>query len=190
MNERETKGNPDLRPCDQADEQLGGAATCPTPYDAEAAASTSTEEVVAIPEDASADALADKEWHYLCERRAHLRVHVLANRLYQQERQRIFELREGLVKVVSLVAGSVAFVRVTDAHLLQACSAALVVGTSAALVFGWGTKARDAAKRCADWAGLDRDIARTGESGASRNVIWTSGRVVAAKWNPLSPPQI
>ncbi|HEY4081353.1 MAG TPA: hypothetical protein VGM81_11685 [Burkholderiaceae bacterium] len=103
------------------------------------------------------------DWKYLYERRSELLVHVLSNRFYQQERQRIFEAREGAVKVSSLVAGSVAFVRVADPQLLQICAAVLVVATSISLVFGWGAKARDAAKRCSDWIGLDRDIARTGE---------------------------
>lgn len=164
MNERQTKGSADLRSRDQADQQLGSGTTCSATDDAETdAPATADEEVAAKPAEAAADPLADTEWHYLCDRRGHLRVHVLANRLYQQERQRVFELREGMVKVVSLVAGSVAFVRVADPQMLQVCSAVLVIATSAALVFGWGAKARDAAKRCADWTGLDRDIARTGE---------------------------
>lgn len=110
-----------------------------------------------------AQEMSTDEWNYLCERRAELQVHVLANRLYQQERQRIFELREGAVKVISLVAGSVSFVKVADPQFLQVSAAVLVIATSASLVFTWGAKARDAAKRCSDWIALDRDIARAGE---------------------------
>ena len=154
------------------DSQLGRTAQAqPTTHDPESPAAPATACTAApsaeeVGHQSSAPAVqntADDEWHYLCERRIELRIHVLTNRLYQQERQRIFEHREGLVKVVSLVAGSVAFVKVANADWLQTSSGLLVIATSAALVFGWGAKARDAAKRSADWTGLDRDIARTGE---------------------------
>lgn len=109
--------------------------------------------------------MADEEWAYLCNRRHDIRVRVLSNRLYQLERQRIMEQREGIVKVASLVAGSVAFARLANQQVIAACVAVIFVGTSASLVFGWGSKARDAAKRSADWVGLERDIEATGERG-------------------------
>ena len=42
------------------------------------------------------------EVDYLWNRRQALKVRALSNRLYQLERQRVMELREGLVKVASL----------------------------------------------------------------------------------------
>lgn len=53
--------------------------------------------------------LPQHEWEYLCSRRLQIRIRSLTNRLYQQDRQRIMELREGLVKAASIAAGSAAF---------------------------------------------------------------------------------
>lgn len=100
---------------------------------------------------------------YLWGKRSEIRLRCYANRLYQQERQRIFELREGLVKVSSLVAGSVALARVAEPVFVNWSVAIIFLGTSAALVFGWGGKARDAAKRSTEWARLERDIEAAGE---------------------------
>lgn len=85
------------------------------------------------------------------------------NQLYQQERQRLFELREGGVKVCSLLAGSAVISRLADPQVILVAAAVIFVGTAASLVFSWGTKARDAAKRSAEWSALHRDIDATGE---------------------------
>lgn len=103
------------------------------------------------------------EWGYLHQRRHSLKERALANRLYQQARQRIHELREGLVKAASLAAGSVALANVSTPTVVQWAAAVITVGTSASLVFGWGAKARDASRRAADWALLERDIEAAGE---------------------------
>lgn len=95
-------------------------------------------------------------------RRNEVMVRALTNRLYQQERQRIMELREGLVKVISLVAGSTAIARVANPDVLAWAGVAIVTATSFSLVFGYGAKARDAAKRATEWAMLDRDINAVG----------------------------
>lgn len=106
--------------------------------------------------------VTDSEWDYLCKRRFDIKVRTLTNRLYQQERQRIMERREGLMKAASLVAGSVAFASIVDPSIVKVCVAVIFLGTAGSLVFGWGTKARDAAKRAAEWIGIDRDIDKAG----------------------------
>lgn len=107
--------------------------------------------------------VGDEEWDYLQRRRAELKVRTLSNRLYQQERQRVFEHREGLVKVASLVAGSAGIARIAYSDFVVYAGAIIFAGTAASLVFGWGSKARDAAKRASEWALLDRDIDAEGE---------------------------
>lgn len=107
--------------------------------------------------------LPDTEWAYLHRVRHDLKMRVLMNRLYQQERARRMELREGGVKAASLIAGSVAVAAVTTPDIVRACAAVIFAGTAASLVFGWGNKARDAGRRAAEWIALDRDIAAAGE---------------------------
>jgi hypothetical protein len=85
------------------------------------------------------------------------------NRMYYQERQRIFEFREGVGKAVSLIAGSVAFANVTDTEIVRFASAFVAIAGASSLVFGFGSKARDSAKRSAEWAQLERDIESAGE---------------------------
>lgn len=103
------------------------------------------------------------EHEYLWGKRCRILLRAYTNRLYQQERQRIFELREGLVKVSSLAAGSVAIAKVTSPEFVSMAVAVIFTGTAASLVFGWGGKSRDAAKRAVDWASLERDIEAAGE---------------------------
>ncbi|HEX6704592.1 MAG TPA: hypothetical protein VF169_07515 [Albitalea sp.] len=103
------------------------------------------------------------DWDYLCDRRGDIRLRALANRMYQQERQRIFETREGLVKVASLVAGSVALANVTRPDVIRWSAAVIFAGTAMALVFAWGSKARDAARRSAEWANLEKEMEEAGE---------------------------
>lgn len=108
---------------------------------------------------------ANQDHEYLHGRRFDIRVQVRMNRHYQQRRQAAMELREGLVKVCSLIAGSVALANVTSPQIVQAAAAVVFAGTAGALVFGWGAKARDAAKRFVDWVALERDIDAKGERG-------------------------
>lgn len=103
------------------------------------------------------------DWAYLNQRRHSVKERALANRLYQQARQRIHELREGIVKAASLAAGSVALANISAPSIVQWAAAVITVGTSASLVFGWGAKARDASRRAADWTLLERDIEAAGE---------------------------
>ena len=117
------------------------------------------EEVIEVP----ARAYGTSDWPYLWERRCELKVRVLTNRYYQQERQRIFETRDGFIKVVSLVSGSVAFTGVLDPAMLKVLAFFLVLGSAPALVFNWGGKARDSAKRAAEWAEVERGIEEAGE---------------------------
>jgi hypothetical protein len=102
-------------------------------------------------------------WQYLWNRRVDLRLRVLTNQLYQQDRQRRLELLEGAVKVLSLLAGSAALAKMADPMAVQVAAAVLFGANSASLVFGWGTRARDASRRASDWAALDHDIQAVGE---------------------------
>jgi hypothetical protein len=113
----------------------------------------------------------DTEGKYLWGRRRDLLVRALANRLYYLERQKILERREGLVKVASLVAGSVAIAKVTDARFIQGAVAVIFVGTCSSLVFGWGNKARESAKRAADWVALSVEIEAKGERSFSEDDV-------------------
>jgi hypothetical protein len=105
----------------------------------------------------------DEEFLYLWGRRSKLRQRVLVNRLYYQERQRIFEWREGFVKVVSILAGSIAFSKVANEDIVKLCAIAITCTSAGSLVFNFGNKARDSAKRSAEWALLERDIEAKGE---------------------------
>lgn len=100
---------------------------------------------------------------YLWNRRCDIRQRVLANRIYHQERQRIFDLREGVVKVVSILAGSLAFAKVANQEIVQWAAAAIATSSAASLVFGFGGKSRDSAKRSAEWTLIERDIEARGE---------------------------
>ncbi len=100
---------------------------------------------------------------YLWQRRYDIKKRALINRLYYQERQRIFESREGIIKAFSIVAGSIAFARISDPYLIQWCAAIITLGSTVSLVFGYGNKARDSVKRSAEWAQLEREIDQVGE---------------------------
>lgn len=103
------------------------------------------------------------EWEYLHRRRFDVRLRARMNRLYQQRRAAVMELREGAVKVASLLAGSVTLANVSAPTVVQWATAAIFAGTAASLVFGWGSKARDAARRVSDWVNLERDVDAAGE---------------------------
>ncbi len=103
------------------------------------------------------------EFEYLSNRRSDIRLRALMNRMYYQERQRIFEFRDGAAKAISLLSGSVAFANVTDALVVKYAAAIVTLVGAAALVFGFGSKARESAKRSAEWALLERDIESAGE---------------------------
>jgi hypothetical protein len=107
--------------------------------------------------------MTDENHDYLWKRRHEVKVRALTNRLYYQERQRIFEWREGFIKAASILAGSVAFARIADPQIIQWCAVIITGGSTASLVFGYGNKARDSAKRSAEWAMLERDIELMGE---------------------------
>ena len=100
---------------------------------------------------------------YLWNRRSSIRQRVLTNRMYYQERQRIFEWREGFVKVISILAGSIAFSKMADENVVKWCAVTITVSSAGSLVFNFGNKARDSAKRSAEWAFLERDIEARGE---------------------------
>lgn len=100
---------------------------------------------------------------YLWNRRAAILLRTLMNRIYYQERQRIFEMREGLVKVVAILGGSLAFAHIADPIIVQWSAAVITASTAASLVFGFGGKARDSARRNAEWALLERDIELVGQ---------------------------
>lgn len=120
--------------------------------------------------------MAEDEYVYLWGRKYNIIVRALSNRFYYQERQRIFELREGLIKAASILAGSVAFSKVFDPSVNQWAVAFITLASTFALVFGYGNKARDSAKRSTEWAQLERDIERIGQRDFTENDIneWAS----------------
>lgn len=107
--------------------------------------------------------MTNDEYQYLWNRRHQLKVRVLANRIYQQERQRKFEFREGMVKAASIIVGSFAFFNIANQELTKWCVFVITAFNVIALVFSYGNKARDSAKRASDWALLERDIDLAGE---------------------------
>lgn len=97
------------------------------------------------------------------------RVRIHTNIAYQQARWRILERRENIIKVISLLSASTAFydlkttVQTGAGNEVLIAALALIVLTNAwALVFQWGAKARDAAKRVASWSNLESQILRIG----------------------------
>jgi hypothetical protein len=116
-------------------------------------------------------------------------VRVQSNRGYHQLRRNILERRENLIKVISLVAASGAFV---DVKTLISQLAGVITGTPSVgpvtpvagvtvgsasltvllltivianiwgLVFQWGAKSRDAAKRFDAWAALEGKMIKIG----------------------------
>lgn len=97
---------------------------------------------------------------------------VYANRLYQQDRWRILERRENFVKAASVVLGTAAFADVkgffgSQPEFVAGLVLAFVTVNVVSLVFQWGAKARDAAKRSGDWTTLERDMQLIGQAGAS-----------------------
>jgi len=113
--------------------------------------------------DSADDTVAQSQYDYLWGRRAAIKLRVLNNRLYHQERQRIFETREGAIKVISILAGSLIFSKLANPDIVLWGAAAVTVSSAVSLVFGFGSKARDSAKRSAEWTLLGRDIEQPGE---------------------------
>lgn len=118
----------------------------------------------------------EDEFSYLWGRRQRIVFKAQMNRLYQQDRQSVMEWREGVVKVASLIAGSVAFARVSDPTVVQWAAAVVFFGTAASMVFGWGAKARDAARRASQWVALLREIEAAGERAFTEAQVdaWTA----------------
>lgn len=107
---------------------------------------------------------------YQWARRHEVVMRTLTNRIYQQERQRKMEFRESVIKVISLIAGSTAVATLPstlalDPRLPAFAGAVVVLATTCSMVFGFGAKAQDAAKRATEWAMLDRDINAIGPQG-------------------------
>jgi hypothetical protein len=107
--------------------------------------------------------MTEQEHDYLWSRRHDIKLRALTNRIYYQERQRIFEWRENIIKAGSILAGSVVFAKVAEPEIIQWCAVIITAATTASLVFGYGNKARDSVKRSAEWAQLERDIDQAGE---------------------------
>mgnify|MGYP001200981767 CR=1 FL=1 len=105
----------------------------------------------------------EPEFQYLWGKRYQIMVRALTNRIYYQERQRIFEWRDGLIKAASILAGSVAFANVTNPDVVKYSAAFITAASTFSLVFGYGNKARDSVKRSSEWTQLERDIEAAGE---------------------------
>ncbi len=95
---------------------------------------------------------------------AGLRVLIQANLVYQQNRLRVMELRDGGIKLLSLVLASSVVAQLSQHDtalvwwILLGSSLVAVVGNGMSLVFNWGGKARDASQRAIDWARLDAEV--------------------------------
>jgi len=106
-----------------------------------------------------------------------MRVRVHTNISYQQHRWRILERRENVIKVISLVSASAAFYDLKNqaaasTHLTVGVALAVIVATNSwSLVFQWGAKARDAAKRVAAWSQLESEIVRVGLVGFDEQTL-------------------
>lgn len=118
----------------------------------------------------TSDADKQAEFDYLWGRRSAIQLRALMCRYYYQERQRIFETREGIIRVIAILGGSVAFsklfgegAKLLTLDLQQWCAALITATSAGSLVFGFGNKARDSAKRSAEWALLERDIELVGQ---------------------------
>lgn len=109
------------------------------------------------------EAVNPEIWKYLCDRRSNIRQRILANRMYYQERQKIFDLREGMVKVFSILAGSAVFAKTVPVEFTPWIGIAITAASAASLVFGFGKKSRDSEKRSAEWALIERDMELCGE---------------------------
>lgn len=99
---------------------------------------------------------------YLHRKHSDIRLRALTNRLYYQERQRIFEMRDNLIRASSLFAGSVAFVNLLNIDILKISLGIVTAGNALSLVFGFGVKSRDSAKRSAEWTMIERDMEARG----------------------------
>ena len=107
--------------------------------------------------------MTDDEYKYLWGRRHNIVIRALSNRIYHQERQKVFEFREGFIKAISICAGSLAFAKISEPDISKWFVALITVLSTFSLVFGYGNKARDSAKRSIEWTQLERDIERIGQ---------------------------
>jgi hypothetical protein len=62
-----------------------------------------------------------------------------------------------------LLLGSAALVAVTPGGLIKVFAVLVLLGSVSSLVFQWGTKARDAAKRQDEWTSLEKKIVGVGK---------------------------
>lgn len=115
--------------------------------------------------------MTDAEWEYLHQRRFDVRLRAATNRIYQQRRAALMDMRERLVKASSLIAGSAAFVSVTHPDVIRIGALVIFAGSALSLVFGWGMKARDAADRASKWATLEGEIEAKGARGFAESDI-------------------
>lgn len=102
------------------------------------------------------------EYEYLHNRHFQVKLRVLSNRMYYQERQRIFEMRDNGIRAASIIAGSAAIVSIANQEVLKPLLAIITVGNIISLVFGFGNKSRDSAKRHSDWTKLEEEISNAG----------------------------
>ncbi|KAF3999202.1 hypothetical protein [Glaciimonas immobilis] len=108
--------------------------------------------------------MTDAHFTYIWNRRHELKVRTLMNRLYYQERRRIFENRENVVKAASLLFGTIAFANVASPDIIKICAAIITGASACSLIFSFGVKARDSAQRTSEWIALERSIDIRGET--------------------------
>jgi len=106
----------------------------------------------------------DTELDYLWNRHHQLRVRVLSNLLYQQERQTVMQWRDQAAKFGTLLGGTAIFAQWSAAsQYVQMLGAAVGLLSLISLTFAFAAKAQDAARRAANWGDLNREIEKAGE---------------------------
>ena len=106
----------------------------------------------------------DLDQDYLWNRRHQLRVRVLSNLLYQQERQAVMDLRDRAAKAGTLIAGTAVFAQWTmSSGWLKSLGALVGIFSLISFVFAFSAKAQDAAKRAGEWNALNGEIEKAGE---------------------------
>lgn len=71
-------------------------------------------------------------------------------------------MRDNAIRAASIIAGSAAIVNIANPEYLKPLLAIITVGNVLSLVFGFGAKSRDSAKRQTDWTKLEEDISAVG----------------------------
>jgi len=87
----------------------------------------------------------------------------LANRLYHQRCAAIFEARDRVTKLISLVGASAVFMTLSNKETAMFWALFAFVGSAASLVFRWSEKSRAAGEKMLQYAAIHADIVKVGQ---------------------------